>query len=161
LNALTNPTTNSYKRLVPGYEAPVTMVYSESNRSAAIRIPHVFSEKEVRIEARFPDAMSNSYLGFAAMLMAGLDGIKNKIHPGDPVDENLYDLSPEKARSLTSLCTSLEQALDCFEQDHQFLLEGNVFSEEIIKSYIQIKREEVELVNRTTHPAEFSMYYSL
>jgi glutamine synthetase len=161
LNALTNPTTNSYKRLVPGYEAPVTMVYSESNRSAAIRIPHVFSEKEVRIEARFPDAMSNSYLGFAAMLMAGLDGIKNKIHPGDPVDENLYDLSPEKAKSLISLCSSLEEALDCLEKNHQFLLEGNVFSEDLIKSYIQIKREEVELVNRTTHPAEYSMYYSL
>jgi glutamine synthetase len=161
LCALTNPTTNSYKRLVPGFEAPVTMVYSESNRSAAIRIPHVFSEKEVRIEARFPDAMANSYLAFSAMLMAGLDGIKNKIHPGDPVDENLYDLDPVKASKLPKLCSSLDQALDCLEADHQFLLEGNVFSEDIIKSYIQIKREEVELINKITHPAELDLYYSL
>jgi glutamine synthetase len=161
LNALTNPTTNSYKRLVPGFEAPVTMVYSESNRSAAIRIPHVFSEKEVRIEVRFPDATANSYLAFAAMLMAGIDGIKNKIHPGDPVDENLYDLSPEKARGLPSLCSSLEQALDHFEGNHQFLLEGGVFSEDIIKSYIHIKREEVRQLNETTHPIELDMYYSL
>jgi glutamine synthetase len=161
LNALTNPTTNSYKRLIPGFEAPVTMVYSESNRSAAIRIPHVFSEKEVRIEVRFPDATSNSYLAFAAMLMAGLDGIKNKIHPGDAVDENLYDLSPEKAKSLPSLCSSLEEALNHFEENHQFLLEGGVFSEDIIKSYIQIKREEVKQLNETTHPKEFEMYYSL
>jgi glutamine synthetase len=161
LCALTNPTTNSYKRLVPGYEAPVTMVYSESNRSAAIRIPHVFSEKEVRIEVRFPDATNNSYLAFAAMLMAGLDGIKNKIHPGDPVDENLYDLDPEKAKSLPSLCSSLEQALDALEADHEFLLAGGVFSEDLLKSYIQIKREEVKRLNRTTHPVELDMYYSL
>ncbi len=161
LCALTNPSTNSYKRLVPGYEAPVTMVYSESNRSAAIRIPHVFSEKEKRIEVRFPDAMVNPYLAFSAMLMAGLDGIKNKIHPGDAVDENLYDLSPEKASTLTSLCSSLDQALDALEQDHAFLLAGNVFTPEVLNSYIQIKREEVARLNMTTHPIEFDMYYSL
>lgn len=161
LSALTNPSTNSYKRLVPGFEAPVTMVYSESNRSAAIRIPYVFSEKEKRIEVRFPDAASNSYLAFSAMLMAGLDGIKNKIHPGDAVDENLYDLTPERAASLPSLCSSLEQALDCLEADHEFLLAGDVFSPELLKAYIQIKREEVEKVNMTTHPVELDLYYSL
>lgn len=161
LTALTNPSTNSYKRLVPGFEAPVTMVYSESNRSAAIRIPYVCSEKEKRIEVRFPDAAANAYLAFSAMLMAGLDGIKNKIHPGEAVSENLYDLSPEKAKSLPSLCSSLEQALDCLEADHAFLLEGNVFSEEIIEAYIQIKREEAARVSRTTHPVEFDLYYSV
>ncbi len=161
LCALTNPSTNSYKRLVPGYEAPVTMVYSESNRSAGIRIPHVFSEKEKRIEVRFPDAMVNPYLAFSAMVMAGLDGIKNKIHPGDAVDENLYDLTPEKSTTLTSLCTSLDQALDCLEQDHEFLLAGDVFTADILKSYIEIKREEVARLNMTTHPVEFDMYYSL
>lgn len=160
LCAFTNPATNSYKRLVPGFEAPVTMVYSESNRSAAIRIPHVFSEKEVRIEVRFPDALCNSYLAFAAMLMAGLDGIKNKIHPGEPVDENLYDLDPAKAKTLPSLCSSLEQALDCLEANHDFLLEGGVFSKDLIKSYIEVKREEVDRLNRTTNPVELDMYYS-
>lgn len=161
LCALTNPSTNSYKRLVPGYEAPVTMVYSESNRSAAIRIPYVFSEKEKRIEVRFPDAMVNPYLAFSAMLMAGLDGIKNKIHPGDAVDENLYDLSPEKAKTLTSLCATLDEALDCLEKDHEFLLAGGVFTKEIIESYISVKREEASRLNMTTHPVEFDMYFSL
>lgn len=160
LNALTNPSTNSYKRLVPGYEAPVTMVYSESNRSAAIRIPHVFSEKEKRIEARFPDAMVNPYLAFSAMLMAGLDGIQNKIHPGDAVDENLYDLDPRKAKKLVSLCSSLEEALDCLEKDHEFLLMGDVFNKTLLESYIRIKREEVTRLNMTTHPIEFDMYFS-
>jgi glutamine synthetase len=161
LCALTNASTNSYKRLVPGFEAPVTMVYSESNRSAAIRIPYVFNAPEKRIEVRFPDATANSYLAFSAMLMAGLDGIKNKIHPGDAVDENLYDLSPDKAHSLTSLCSSLEQALDCLEADHAFLLEGDVFSEDLLKSYIRIKREEVARLNMSTHPVEYDMYFSL
>lgn len=161
LNAFTNPSTNSYKRLVPGYEAPVTMVYSEGNRSAGIRIPHVFSEKEKRIEARFPDAMSNPYLAFSAMLMAGLDGIKNKIHPGKPVEENLYDLPAKKVKSFSSLCASLEQALDALEKDHAFLLEGGVFTKELIDAYISIKREEAERVNMTTHPVEFDLYYSL
>lgn len=161
LNAFTNPSTNSYKRLVPGFEAPVTMVYSEGNRSAAIRIPHVFTEKEKRIEARFPDAMANPYLAFSAMIMAGLDGIKNKTHPGMAVDENLYEMPPEKVRSFPSLCSSLEQALDCLEKDHAFLLEGGVFTKELIESYIEIKREEVTRLNMTTHPIEFDLYYSL
>ncbi len=161
LNAFTNPTTNSYKRLVPGFEAPVTMVYSEGNRSAGIRIPHVFSEKEKRIEARFPDAMANPYLAFTAMLMAGLDGIKNKINPGAAVDENLYDLPVEKVKTFPSLCASLEQALDSLEADHAFLLEGGVFNKELIMAYIGIKREEVTRVSSTTHPVEFDLYYSL
>lgn len=160
LNAFTNPSTNSYKRLVPGFEAPVTMVYSESNRSAGIRIPHVFSEKEKRIEVRFPDAMSNSYLAFSAMLMAGLDGIINKIHPGDAVDENLYDLPKERVKSLPSLCSSLDQALHSLEADHEFLLKDNVFSLDLIEAYIRIKQEEVTKLNMTTHPVEFDLYYS-
>ena len=161
LNAFTNPSTNSYKRLVPGFEAPVTMVYSESNRSAAIRIPHVFTDKEKRIEARFPDAMSNPYLAFSAMLMAGLDGIKNKIHPGEAVDENIYELTPEESKNLPHLCSSLEQALDCLEEDYEFLLAGNVFTKDLIDAYISVKREEVTRVNMVTHPAEFDLYYSL
>jgi glutamine synthetase len=161
LNAFTNPTTNSYKRLVPGYEAPVTMVYSEGNRSAGIRIPRVFNEKEKRIEVRFPDAMANPYLAFSAMLMAGLDGIKNKIHPGDAVDVNLYDLPEEKVKSFPSLAASLDQALDALEKDQAFLLEGGVFTKELIDSYITVKREEVTRVNMTTHPVEFDLYYSL
>ncbi|HEX4045222.1 MAG TPA: type I glutamate--ammonia ligase, partial [Gammaproteobacteria bacterium] len=161
LNAFTNASTNSYKRLVPGFEAPVTMVYSEGNRSAGIRIPHVFSEKEKRIEARFPDALVNPYLAFSALLMAGLDGIKNKIHPGQPVNENLYDLPPEQVKSFPSLCSSLEQALDSLEQDHAFLLEGGVFNKDLIDAYIAVKREEVTQVSMTTHPIEFDLYYSL
>lgn len=161
LNAFTNPTTNSYKRLVPGFEAPVTMVYSEGNRSAGIRIPRVFNDKEKRIEVRFPDAMANPYLAFTAMLMAGLDGIKNKIDPGKAVDQNLYDLPPEKVKSFPSLASSLDQALDCLEKDHAFLLEGGVFTKEIIDAYIGIKREESTRVNMTTHPVEFDLYYSL
>jgi glutamine synthetase len=160
LNAFTNPTTNSYKRLVPGFEAPVTMVYSESNRSAAIRIPHVFSEKEKRIEVRFPDPLCNPYLAFSAMLMAGLDGILNKIHPGDAVDDNLYDLPEAKMTKLPSLCSSLEQALQSLQEDHDFLLKGQVFNKELIDSYIRLKQEEVLRLNMTTHPIEFDMYYS-
>ncbi len=160
LNAFTNPSTNSYKRLVPGFEAPVTMVYSEGNRSAGIRIPHVFNDKEKRIEARFPDAMANPYLAFPAMLMAGLDGIKNKIHPGKAVDENLYDLSPDKVKSFPSLCSSLEQALDSLEKDHAFLLQGGVFTKDLIDAYIDVKREEVTRLNMTTHPVEFDLYFS-
>jgi len=161
LNAFTNASTNSYKRLVPGFEAPVTMVYSEGNRSAGIRIPHVFSEQEKRIEARFPDAMANPYLAFSALLMAGLDGIQNKIHPGEAVDENLYDLSPDKVKKLPSLCSSLEQALDSLELDHDFLLKGEVFNKELIQAYISVKREEIIKISMTTHPAEFDLYYSL
>ncbi len=161
LNAFTNPGTNSYKRLVPGYEAPVTMVYSEGNRSAGIRIPHVFNEKEKRIEARFPDALCNPYFAFPAMLMAGMDGIKNKIHPGKPVEDNLYELPAKKVKSFPSLCSSLEQALDSLEKDHAFLLEGGVFTKELIEAYIDVKREEVTRLNMTTHPVEFELYYSL
>lgn len=161
LNAFTNPSTNSYKRLVPGYEAPVIMVYSEGNRSAGIRIPHVFHDKEKRIEARFPDAMANSYLAFSALLMAGLDGIKNKIHPGNAVDENLYDLPPEEVKAFPSLCSSLDQALDYLEKEGDFLLEGGVFNKALIENYIAIKREESSKVNMTTHPIEFDLYYSL
>ncbi len=160
LNALTNPTTNSYKRLVPGFEAPVTLVYSESNRSAAIRIPCVFTDKEKRIEVRFPDPLANPYLAFSAMLMAGIDGIKNKIHPGDAVDEDLYHISHEKAEKLPHLCGSLEQALMALEADHEFLLAGGVFTPEILKAYMEIKREEVTRLNMSTHPVEFDMYYS-
>lgn len=161
LNAFTNASTNSYKRLVPGFEAPVTMVYSEGNRSAGIRIPRVFSDKEKRIEARFPDAMVNPYLAFSALLMAGLDGIKNKIHPGDAVDENLYELPLERVKTYPSLCGSLEEALNALETDYEFLLQGGVFSKEIIDAYIAVKREEVQKLNMTTHPVEFDLYYSL
>lgn len=161
LNAFTNASTNSYKRLVPGFEAPVTMVYSEGNRSAGIRIPHVFNEKEKRIEVRFPDALCNPYLAFSAMLMAGMDGIKHKIDPGKSVDENLYELPEKTVKGFPSLCSSLEQALDSLEADHAFLLEGGVFNKEIIDAYINIKREEVTRLNMTTHPVEFDLYYSL
>lgn len=160
LNAFANPSTNSYKRLVPGYEAPVTMVYSESNRSAAIRIPHVFGEKEKRIEVRFPDPMANPYLAFSAMVMAGLDGIQNKIHPGDAVEDDLYELPEEKVKTFPSLCASLEQALASLEADHEFLLKGEVFNKDLIDAYIRVKREEVIRLNMTIHPVEFDMYYS-
>jgi glutamine synthetase len=161
LCALTNSITNSYKRLVPGFEAPVTLVYSESNRSAAIRIPYVFSDKEKRIEVRFPDPAANSYLAFSAMLMAGLDGIKNKIDPGNAVDEDIYHLSAAKAKKFPNLCSSLEQALDCLEDNHKFMLEGGVFTEDLLESFVKLKREEVQLVNSTTHPVELEMYYSV
>ncbi len=160
LNAFTNPGTNSYKRLVPGFEAPVTMVYSESNRSAGIRIPYVFSEPEKRIEVRFPDALANPYLAFSAMLMAGLDGIRHKIHPGNAVDEDIYHLPPEKISQLPCLCSSLEEALHALKEDHTFLLEGDVFNREIIDAYIKLKQEEVTRLNQTTHPVEFDLYYS-
>lgn len=161
LNALTNPGTNSYKRLVPGFEAPVTMVYSECNRSAAIRIPYAATEKDKRIEVRFPDCLANPYLAFSALLMAGLDGIKNKIHPGEAVDENLYDLPSKRVKALPKLCSSLEQALDSLEKDHDFLLAGGVFNEDILQAYIKLKREDVAYVGAMTHPAEFDLYYSL
>lgn len=160
INAFTNPGTNSYKRLVPGFEAPVMLAYSARNRSASIRIPWVTSAKARRIEARFPDPICNPYLGFAALLMAGLDGIKNKIHPGDAADKDLYDLEPEEAKKIPTVCSSLEQALDTLEQRGDFLLEGGVFSEDMIKAYVELKRGEVERLNMTTHPIEFDMYYS-
>ena len=161
LNAFTNPSTNSYKRLVPHFEAPVMLAYSARNRSASIRIPVVPSPKGRRIEARFPDPHANPYLGFAALLMAGLDGIQNKIHPGEAMDKDLYDLPAEEAAEIPQVATSLENALENLQADHEFLTKGGVFSEDFIQSYIQLKTAESERVARTTHPLEFEMYYSL
>ena len=161
LNAITNPLTNSYKRLVPGYEAPVKLAYSARNRSASIRIPYVQSDKARRIETRFPDPGANPYLCFAALLMAGLDGVQNKIHPGDPADKNLYDLPPEEDAKIPTVCSSLEQALEYLKNDHEFLTRGGVFSKEMIDAYIDLKMEEVQRFRMTTHPIEFDMYYSI
>ncbi|HSO07705.1 MAG TPA: type I glutamate--ammonia ligase [Pelomicrobium sp.] len=161
INAFTNPTTNSYKRLVPGFEAPINLAYSSRNRSAAVRIPHVASPKARRIEVRFPDPATNPYLGFAAMLMAGLDGIQNKIHPGDPVDKNLYDLPPEEAKSIPNVCSSLQQALESLDADRAFLTKGGVFSDDMIDAYIELRMEEVKNFMMTTHPIEYMMYYSV
>ncbi|MES2365981.1 MAG: glutamate--ammonia ligase [Pseudomonadota bacterium] len=161
LNAITNPGTNSYKRLVPGFEAPVMLAYSAKNRSASIRIPHVASEKGRRIEVRFPDPSANPYLAFTALMMAGLDGIQNKIHPGDASDKNLYDLPPEEEAKIPKVCHSLEMALENLDQDREFLTRGGVFSNEMIDAYIELKMEEVTRFRMTTHPVEFEMYYSL
>jgi glutamine synthetase len=161
LNAFTNPSTNSYKRLVPHFEAPVMLAYSARNRSASIRIPYVNSPKARRLEARFPDPTANPYLAFSAMLMAGLDGIQNKIHPGDPADKDLYDLPAEEAKAIPTVASSLEQALDALEADHEFLTRGGVFSEDMIAAFIELKRGDVQRINATTHPLEFEMYYSL
>ncbi|MCK5790913.1 MAG: glutamate--ammonia ligase [Ketobacter sp.] len=160
INAFTNASTNSYKRLVPGFEAPVMLAYSARNRSASIRIPWVSSAKARRIEVRFPDPTANPYLGFAAMLMAGLDGIKNKIHPGDAADKDLYDLPVEEAAAIPTVASTLSQALDALEADSDFLTEGGVFTEDMLGGYIDLKRGEVERLNMTTHPVEFDMYYS-
>lgn len=160
INAFTNASTNSYKRLVPGFEAPVMLAYSARNRSASIRIPYVSSAKARRIEVRFPDPTANPYLGFAAMLMAGIDGIKNKIHPGDAADKDLYDLPAEEAKAIPTVCSTLAQALDSLEADSGFLQEGGVFSQDMIDGYIKLKRGEVERINMTTHPVEFELYYS-
>ncbi|MFZ5483799.1 MAG: type I glutamate--ammonia ligase [Pseudomonadota bacterium] len=161
LNAICNPGTNSYKRLVPHYEAPVKLAYSAKNRSASIRIPHVASDKARRIETRFPDPIANPYMCFAALLMAGLDGIQNKIHPGDPATKNLYDLSPEEEAAIPTVCASLDEALDNLAKDHEFLTKGGVFSEEFIQAYIDLKMEDVNRIRMTTHPVEFDMYYSV
>ena len=161
LNAITNPSTNSYKRLVPHFEAPTKLAYSAKNRSASIRIPHVASSKARRIEARFPDPMANPYLCFAALLMAGLDGIQNKIHPGDPADKNLYDLPPEEDALVPTVCASLEEALEALKADHDFLTRGGVFSQDWINSYIAFKEEDVRRIRMAPHPLEFEMYYSL
>jgi glutamine synthetase len=161
LNAFTNPATNSYKRLVPGFEAPVLLAYSARNRSAAIRIPHVSNPKARRIEVRFPDPMSNPYLAFSAMMMAGLDGIQKKIHPGQPMDKDLYDLPPEELVDVPTVCASLEQAMDNLRADHEFLLQGDVFSREFINNYISMKEEEITKIRSLTHPYEFELYYSL
>jgi len=161
LNAFCNPSTNSYKRLVPGFEAPVLLAYSSRNRSASIRIPFVTNEKARRIELRFGDPMANPYLAFTAMLMAGIDGIKNKIHPGPAMDKNLYDLPPEELLDVPTVAASLEEALKALHCDRDFLTMGGVFSNDMIDAYIALKRAEVEKLNMTTHPVEFEMYYSL
>jgi len=155
LNAFTNASTNSYKRLVPGFEAPVMLAYSARNRSASIRIPYE------RIEVRFPDPTGNPYLAFAAMLMAGIDGIQNKIHPGDAADKDLYDLPAEEAASIPTVASSLSQALEALDTDRSFLTAGGVFTDDMIDAYIDLKQEEVETLDMTTHPVEFDMYYSL
>lgn len=160
LNAFTNPSTNSYKRLVPGYEAPVLLAYSACNRSASCRIPFGKSPKAKRIEVRFPDPAANPYLAFSAMLMAGLDGIRNKIHPGDAMDMNLYDLPPHELAKVPTVCGSLREALECLKADHEFLMKGDVFTHSMIAGYIDVKMEEVEAFETMPHPIEFQMYYS-
>lgn len=160
LNAFTNPSTNSYKRLVPGYEAPVLLAYSSRNRSASCRIPLATSPKARRVEVRFPDPTANPYLAFAAMLMAGLDGIKNKIDPGQAMDKNLYALPEDELKSIPTVCRSLREALENLESDHAFLLEGNVFSKDMIDAYIKLKMEDVLKYELAPHPVEFEMYYS-
>jgi glutamine synthetase len=161
INAFTNPTTNSYKRLIPGFEAPVLLAYSARNRSASCRIPIVTSPKAKRVEVRYPDPAANPYLAFAAMMLAGLDGIQNKIHPGDPMDKNLYDLPPEELKDIPTVCGSLREALGELQSDHGFLLKGDVFGRDFIESYIELKWEEVYNFEHTPHPVEFQMYYSV
>ncbi len=161
LNAFTNPSTNSYKRLVPGFEAPVMLAYSARNRSASIRIPYIANPKGRRIEIRFPDSMANPYLAFSAIMMAGLDGITNKIHPGDAMDKDLYDLPPEEEKNIPQVCYSLEQALNALAADRDFLKAGGVFSDDLIDAYIGLKTQEVTRLRMTTHPVEFDLYYSL
>ncbi|HEX4859814.1 MAG TPA: glutamine synthetase, partial [Rhizomicrobium sp.] len=161
INAFTNPTTNSYKRLIPGFEAPVLLAYSSRNRSASCRIPYVSSPKAKRVEVRFPDPAANPYLGYAAMLMAGLDGIENKIHPGDPMDKDLYALPPEELKQVPTVCGSLREALENLDKDRTYLKKGGVFSDDFIDSYIELKMGEVYAFEHTPHPIEFKMYYSV
>ena len=161
LNAITNPGTNSYKRLVPGFEAPVMLAYSARNRSASIRIPFVSNPKARRIETRFPDPTANPYLAFAALMMAGLDGIQNKIHPGDAMDKDLYDLPPEEEKAIPKVCHSLDMALEALDKDRAFLTKGGVFTDDMLDAFINLKMQEVTRVRMTTHPVEFDMYYSL
>ncbi len=160
LNAFTNATTNSYKRLVPGFEAPVLLAYSARNRSASCRIPHVSSPNGKRVEVRFPDSSGNPYLMFAGMLMAGIDGIENKIHPGDPMDKDLYDLEPEEIEGVPTVCASLAEALDALEADRDFLKKGDAFTDDMLDGYIELKREEILRLDSTPHPVEFDMYYA-
>lgn len=160
LNAFTNPSTNSYKRLVPGYEAPVLLAYSARNRSAACRIPVSPTAASKRVEVRFPDPAANPYLAFAAMLMAGLDGIENRIHPGEAIDKNLYDLPPAELKAIPTVCHSLRCALEALKEDNAFLQKGNVFTQTVIDSYIALKREELERYETMIHPVEYAMYYS-
>ena len=161
INAFANPATNSYKRLVPGFEAPTILAYSARNRSASIRIPYVSNPKARRIEVRFPDSMANPYLTFSALMLAGLDGIRNKIHPGDAMDKDLYDLPPEEEKELKLVAFSLEEALEALDHDREFLKAGDVFSDDLIDAYIDLKMENVTRLRMTTHPVEFDMYYSL
>jgi len=161
LNAFTNASTNSYKRLVPGFEAPVMLAYSARNRSASIRIPYVANPKGRRVEVRFPDPTANPYLAFTALMMAGLDGIQNKIHPGEAMDKDLYDLPAEEAKAIPTVCHSFDQALDALDADRDFLKAGGVFTDDVIDAYIDLKMDEVTRVRMTTHPVEFDMYYSL
>jgi glutamine synthetase len=161
LNAFTNASTNSYKRLVPHFEAPVMLAYSARNRSASIRIPYVSSPKGRRIEVRFPDSTANPYLAFAAMMMAGLDGIQNKIHPGGPMDKDLYDLPAEEEKQIPKVCFYLDEALNALDADREFLLKGGVFTNDLIDAYIGLKSDEVTRLRMTTHPVEFDLYYSL
>ncbi len=161
LNAFTNPTTNSYKRLVPGFEAPVMLAYSARNRSASIRIPFVSNPKARRIEVRFPDSSANPYFAFAAMMMAGLDGIQNKIHPGDPATKDLYDLEPEEEALIPRVCYSLDEALESLDKDRDFLKKGGVFCDDLIDAYIELKSLDCTRLNMSTHPVEFDMYYSV
>ncbi len=161
LNAFTNASTNSYKRLVPGFEAPVMLAYSARNRSASIRIPYVANPKGRRVEVRFPDATGNPYLSFSAMMLAGLDGILNKIHPGDPMDKDLYDLPPEEEKAIPTVCHALDQALEALDRDRDFLTAGGVFTDDLIDGYIGLKMQEVTQLRMTTHPIEFDLYFSL
>ena len=160
LNAFTNSGTNSYKRLVPGFEAPVLLAYSGRNRSASVRIPHS-SPSGRRLEVRFPDSNGNPYLAFAALLMAGLDGIQNRVDPGPPFDKDLYDLPPEEEKNIPTVCASLDEALGALDRDREFLTAGEVFTNDLIDAYIELKMEEVTRFRMTTHPVEFDMYYSL
>jgi glutamine synthetase len=161
LNAFTNPATNSYKRLVPGFEAPTILAYSARNRSASIRIPYISNPKGRRIEVRFPDSMANPYLAFSALMMAGLDGITNKIHPGDAMDKDLYDLPPEEEKELKLVAFSLEEAVEALDGDRDFLKAGDVFSDDLLDAYMGLLNENVTRLRMATHPVEFDMYYSL
>ena len=161
INAFANASTNSYKRLVPGFEAPVLLAYSASNRSASCRIPYVSNPKGRRIEIRFPDSTANPYLAFSAMLLAGLDGIQHKIHPGEPGDKDLYDLPPEEEKNILTVAHSLDVALEALDNDREFLLAGGVFNNEAIDAYIKLKMTDVTRLRMATHPLEFQMYYSL
>jgi len=160
INAFTNPSTNSYKRLVPGFEAPVLLAYSARNRSASCRIPFTSNPKAKRVEVRFPDPMANPYLAFAAMLMAGVDGIQKKLDPGAAMDKDLYDLPPKELKKIPTVCGSLREALGHLEKDHEFLTAGGVFDEDFIESYIDLKMQDVIRFEHTPHPVEFDMYYS-
>jgi glutamine synthetase len=161
INAFTNPTTNSYKRLVPGFEAPVLLAYSSRNRSASCRIPFGAGPKAKRVEVRFPDPTANPYLAFSAMMMAGVDGIRNKIHPGDAMDKNLYDLPPEELKDVPTVCSSLRQAIEALVDDQEYLLAGDVFTKDQIHAYLEIRHEESVRFEQAPHPVEFEMYYSV